>query len=66
MKGYKFFRWLLRASALTTVMFIMQACYGSPYSPPEMPDENVSVENDTLVSANLQLDEVDSPAGNGE
>ena len=39
MKTYKVFRWLLKASALTTVMFIMQACYGSPNMPPEMPDE---------------------------
>ncbi len=36
---YKIFRWFLKASALTTVMFIMQACYGSPMMPPEMPDE---------------------------
>ena len=27
---YKWFRGLMKASALTTVMFIMQACYGSP------------------------------------
>lgn len=39
MKTYKLFRWLLKASALTTVMFVMQACYGSPYMPPEMPDD---------------------------
>ena len=39
MKIYKLFRWFLRASALTTVMFIMQACYGSPNMPPDMPDE---------------------------
>lgn len=39
MKAYKIFRWFLRASALTTVMFVMQACYGSPNVPPEMPDE---------------------------
>ena len=39
MKAYKVFRWLLKASALTTVMFIMQACYGSPNMPLEMPDE---------------------------
>ena len=39
MKTYKVFRWLLKASALTTVMFIMQACYGSPNMPPEMPEE---------------------------
>ena len=39
MKAYKIFRWFLRASALTTVMFVMQACYGSPNVPQEMPDE---------------------------
>ena len=39
MKAYKIFRWFLKASALTTVMFIMQACYGSPNMAPEMPDE---------------------------
>jgi len=30
MKMYKWFRGLMKASALTTVMFIMQACYGVP------------------------------------
>ena len=30
MKIYKWFRELMKASALTTVMFIMQACYGTP------------------------------------
>ena len=30
MKVYKWLRGLMKASALTTVMFIMQACYGSP------------------------------------
>lgn len=40
MKAYKIFRWLLRASALTTVMFVMQACYGSPNMRPEIPDES--------------------------
>jgi hypothetical protein len=30
MKIYKWLRGLLKASALTTVMFIMQACYGPP------------------------------------
>jgi hypothetical protein len=30
MKNYKWLRGLLKASALTTVMFIMQACYGVP------------------------------------
>ena len=51
MKTYKIFRWLLKASALTTVMFVIQACYGSPYTPPDMPDEmEMSAENDTLAS----------------
>ena len=40
MKAYKIFRWFLRASALTTVMFVMQACYGSPNMLPEIPDES--------------------------
>ena len=31
MKIYKWFRGLFKASALTTVMFIMQACYGTPH-----------------------------------
>ena len=31
---------MLRASALTTVMFVMQACYGSPNMLPEIPDES--------------------------
>lgn len=40
MKRYRILRWLLRASALTTVMFVMQACYGSPNMLPEIPDES--------------------------
>ena len=40
MKRYRVFRWFLRASALTTVMFVMQACYGSPNMLPEIPDES--------------------------
>ena len=61
MKSYKWFRWLLRASALTTVMFVMQACYGAPYSdrdmpnPQEMSDEAMEPEaqvSDTLAVQN--------------
>ena len=33
MKIYKWLRGLMKASALTTVMFIMQACYGTYYDP---------------------------------
>lgn len=48
MKTYKVFRWLLKASALTTVMFIMQACYGSPNMPPEMPDESEIIDEEEV------------------
>ena len=60
MKSYKWFRWLLRASALTTVMFVMQACYGSPYQDRDMPEPTENNEeamkpaspvSDTLVQA---------------
>ena len=62
MRSYKWFRWLLRASALTTVMFVMQACYGTPYKdkdlpdPAEMSDEATELEvpvSDTLAQAGL-------------
>lgn len=55
MKTYKWLRRLMKASALTTVMFIMQACYGSPNIPPEMPDDRELTETDTIVSVNSQL-----------
>jgi len=63
MKSYKWFRWLLRASALTTVMFVMQACYGTPYHDKDMPDSTETSEetmapeapvSDTLVQAEVQ------------
>ena len=47
MKTYKVFRWLLKASALTTVMFIMQACYGSPYMP-DLPEDEPTEETDSI------------------
>ena len=45
---------------MTTVMFIMQACYGSPNMPPEMSDETELIGeeevelpvNDTLAIQN--------------
>ena len=60
MKAYRIFRWFLRASALTTVMFVMQACYGSPNMPPEVPDESELIDeeqvemsvSDTLTNQN--------------
>ena len=54
MKTYKILRWLLKASALTTVMFIMQACYGTPYGFLRLDDEE-QANADTLVSEDLQL-----------
>jgi hypothetical protein len=65
MKIYKLLRGLLKASALTTVMFIMQACYGSPYGSADMPmpEEEMTVQNDSIqpqveeeVSANLEVE----------
>lgn len=58
MKTYKLLRGLLKASALTTVMFIMQACYGSPYGSAEMPpisEEEMTVQNDSIQ---LEVEEV--------
>ena len=55
----------MKASALTTVMFIMQACYGSPYGSADMPmpEEEMTVQNDSIqlqveeeVSANLEVE----------
>ena len=66
MKTYKFFRGLLKASAFATVMFVMQACYGTPYKDKDMPampddkemtDEVMEAEvpvGDTLVQADIQ------------
>ena len=31
MKAYKWFRGLLKVSAFTSIMFVMQACYGMPH-----------------------------------
>ena len=58
MKAYKIFRWFLRASALTTVMFVMQACYGSPNMRPEMPDDTELIgeeEMEQLVVDSLEM-----------
>ena len=58
MKAYKIFRWFLRASALTTVMFVMQACYGLPNMRPEMPDDTELIgeeEVEQLVVDSLEM-----------
>ena len=53
MKSYKWFRWLLRASALTTVMFVMQACYGAPYRDKDMP--NLTEINDEAMEPEVPV-----------
>ena len=58
MKIYKWLRGLMKVSALTTVMFIMQACYGSPYMPSDLPEEMEVEENDTLVLSDSDLTEL--------
>lgn len=62
MKIYKILRGLLKASALTTVMFIMQACYGSPYGAGDMqpmPEEEMTVQNDSIQPEVLEEVAVD-------
>ena len=59
MKTYKWLRGVLAASAMTSLMFVMQACYGSQNMLPELPDDMELTENDTLVPADLQSDGVD-------
>ena len=57
MKIYKIIRGLLKASALTTMMFIMQACYGTPNMPPEMPEESeMTKEQDSIQIADGQVE----------
>lgn len=53
MKTYKWLRGLLKASALTSIMFVMQACYGMPH------DEDMidPYYNDTVDS--LQVTTID-------
>ncbi|MBQ3709518.1 MAG: hypothetical protein II887_02305 [Bacteroidales bacterium] len=48
MKTYKWLRGLLKASAFTTVMFVMQACYGTPQQYKE-PDYDEGEETTQVV-----------------
>ena len=66
MKIYKWLRGLMKASALTTVMFVMQACYGSPNMPPEMPDDRELTETDTIVSVDEPVFEELTSAETGD
>ena len=62
MKAYKFLRGLLKASALTTVMFIMQACYGSPYQDRDMPDPDQMEMSDEVVEPEVPVSDTLSQA----
>ena len=44
MKTYTWLRGILKASAFTTVMFVMQACYGTPqqYKDPYYEEEETN------------------------
>ncbi len=57
MKTYKFLRGLLKASALTTVMFIMQACYGAPYQDRDMPDPDQMEMSDEEVEPEVPVND---------
>ena len=63
MKTYKWLRGVLAASAMTSLMFVMQACYGSPNMPPEMPDDMELTDENTVsehsASTDLQSDGVE-------
>ena len=70
---YKLFRGLLKASALTTVMFIMQACYGTPngYEKLEYPEEDteltdevntISAEEMAAMNDSTNMDVLTEPA----
>lgn len=56
MKTYKWLRGILKASAFTTVMFVMQACYGTPQQFGD-PNFNEDEEETTIVSDTLQADQ---------
>ena len=64
MKTYKWLRGLLKASAFTTVMFIMQACYGTPNPhhvnlPEEDEAMELTEESDSIVQSDLQSADVE-------
>ena len=64
MKTYKWLRGLLKASAFTTVMFIMQACYGTPNPknlslPEDAEAMELTEESDSIVQSDLQSADVE-------
>lgn len=47
----------MKASALTTVMFIMQACYGAPYQDRDMPDPDQMEMSDEEVEPEVPVND---------
>ena len=60
MKTYKFFRGLLKASAFATVMFVMQACYGTPHDPYMAEDDYEEVDDTVQESEQDTLREIEA------
>ena len=57
MKTYKWLRGILKASAFTTVMFVMQDCYGAPqqYKDPYFEDEEETTQMVDTLQVNQEL-----------
>lgn len=58
MKTYKWLRGILKTSALTTVMFVMQACYGAPHP---IQDLGVNEEEELVQTADTVNETNDAP-----
>ena len=55
MKTYKWFRGLLKASAFTSVMFVMQACYGMPHDEDALGSYDFDSIDSVLVTDNYDV-----------
>lgn len=58
MKVYQWFRGLLKGSAILSIMFVMQACYGAPHPMDEYPEEENSI---TQVTDSIQELDQEAP-----
>lgn len=58
MTGYKILRKVLAASAITSMMFVMQACYGTPVQD--------RCDDDTLVDMEEVVEDENAVAENAE
>ena len=61
MKAYKILRKVLAASAMTSAMFVMQACYGTPvqnrYDDDTLVDMEEVIEDENAVAENVEATE---------